>query len=224
MCCCPHRGEAALLVSIYSVAVSVALLSVLGFRGHQFGPGVSVLTTEILHQICLAIYAVSLTTSLLLLLGLLLPLRPLLLPWLAAHAILCVCLVTASLNYLVLYTQVECGNGDCTVLLGLSASLVIAVLVLLYCLYVVQDWLDMLTHDQGVKRRLAGESGLHIERTGGAAPPGPTPSLPSIAPSLPVPSAPSLAPTIREGASPPAPQTVFTRQPNTGFAIPQTSL
>ena len=24
----------------------------------------------------------------------------------------------------------------------------IAVLVLLYCLYVVQDWLDMLTHDQ----------------------------------------------------------------------------
>ena len=26
--------------------------------------------------------------------------------------------------------------------------LVVAVLVLLYCLYVVQDWLDMLTHDQ----------------------------------------------------------------------------
>ena len=24
----------------------------------------------------------------------------------------------------------------------------VAVLVLLYCLYVVQDWLDMLTHDQ----------------------------------------------------------------------------
>ena len=30
----------------------------------------------------------------------------------------------------------------------LQASLVVAVLVLLYCLYVVQDWLDMLTHDQ----------------------------------------------------------------------------
>ena len=29
-----------------------------------------------------------------------------------------------------------------------QASLVVAVLVLLYCLYVVQDWLDMLTHDQ----------------------------------------------------------------------------
>ena len=26
----------------------------------------------------------------------------------------------------------------------------VAVLVLLYCLYVVQDWLDMLTHDQVV--------------------------------------------------------------------------
>ena len=32
--------------------------------------------------------------------------------------------------------------------LVLQASLVVAVLVLLYCLYVVQDWLDMLTHDQ----------------------------------------------------------------------------
>jgi len=32
----------------------------------------------------------------------------------------------------------------------LQASLVVAVLVLLYCLYVVQDWLDMLTHDQVV--------------------------------------------------------------------------
>ena len=31
-----------------------------------------------------------------------------------------------------------------------QASLVVAVLVLLYCLYVVQDWLDMLTHDQVV--------------------------------------------------------------------------
>ena len=74
-----------------------------------------------------------------------------------------------------LYTQVDCDNNACTSLLGLSvslyslpftkrlphqflpfsmsfvqASLVVAVLVLLYCLYVVQDWLDMLTHDQVV--------------------------------------------------------------------------
>ena len=95
--------------------------------GHDFGPGVSTLTTELLHHVCLAVYAVcsvplfflyvelqithfkiypchyhdrhhnrqicnlqitnckmfqvSLTTSLLLFLGLLLPLRPLLLPW-----------------------------------------------------------------------------------------------------------------------------------------------
>ena len=86
---------------------------------------------------------VSLTTSLLLFLGLLFPLRPLLLPWLAAHALLCLCLVVASLNYLVgilkkmsiqisklckrycqvLYTQVDCDNNACTILLGLSVSL-----------------------------------------------------------------------------------------------------
>ena len=35
----------------------------------------------------------------------------------------------------------------------LQASLVVAVLVLLYCLYVVQDWLDMLTHDQVVHHK-----------------------------------------------------------------------
>ena len=46
-------------------------------------------------------FQVSLTTSLLLFLGLVLPLRPLLLPWLAAHALLALCLVVASLNYLV---------------------------------------------------------------------------------------------------------------------------
>ena len=83
----------------------------------------------------------------------------------------------------VLYTQVDCDNNACTSLLGLSvsltkawmlftqkiqslrfsspisnafflqASLVVAVLVLLYCLYVVQDWLDMLTHDQVLHHR-----------------------------------------------------------------------
>ena len=33
-------------------------------------------------------------------------------------------------------------------LASVQASLVLAVLVLTYCLYVVQDWLDMLNHDQ----------------------------------------------------------------------------
>ena len=82
-----------------------------------------------------------------------------------------------------LYTQVDCDNNACTILLGLSVSLtksldvihqkvpkdnapyspilnaflqtslIVAVLVLLYCLYVVQDWLDMLTHDQVVHHK-----------------------------------------------------------------------
>ena len=29
------------------------------FTGHDFGPGVSVLTTELLHHVCLAVYAVN---------------------------------------------------------------------------------------------------------------------------------------------------------------------
>lgn len=246
--CCPNRGEAALLVSIYSAAVSVSLLAVLGLRGHDFGPGVSVLTTELLHHVCLAVYAVSLTTSLLLFLGLLFPLRPLLFPWLAAHALLCLCLVVASLNYLVLYTQVDCDNNACTILLGLSASLVVAVLVLLYCLYVVQDWLDMLTHDQGVKKKLAamarsgrgGETAAalpssHQQSTLTPAPsastalasPAPLPSPPPLHASVPLPSAPPPPSTSSVNSSQrsrPLPKTVITRQPITGAPIPQTSL
>jgi len=244
--CCPNRGEAALLVSIYSAAVSVSLLAVLGLRGHDFGPGVSVLTTELLHHVCLAVYAVSLTTSLLLFLGLLFPLRPLLFPWIAAHALLCLCLVVASLNYLVLYTQVDCDNNACTILLGLSASLVVAVLVLLYCLYVVQDWLDMLTHDQGVKKKLAAmaRSGRGGEPAPAAASPqstltpgpsasttlaspAPLPSSPPLHASVPLPSAPPPPSTSSVNSSQrsrPLPKTVITRQPITGAPIPQTSL
>ncbi len=38
---------------------SIFLLAVLGLHGHEFGPGFSPFTTEILHQVCLAIYAVN---------------------------------------------------------------------------------------------------------------------------------------------------------------------
>ena len=60
-CCCLARSECVLAVSIYGVATSVALLSVLGLHGHDFGPGFSPFTTEILHQVCLATYAVTCT-------------------------------------------------------------------------------------------------------------------------------------------------------------------
>jgi len=43
-----------LAVSIYGVAASSALLSVLGLHGHNFGPGFSPFTTEILHQVTAA--------------------------------------------------------------------------------------------------------------------------------------------------------------------------
>ena len=68
-------------------------------------------------KVCLATYTVCLLTNLLLFLGLVLPLRPLLLPWLAAHSTLAVALTTAATHYLVLFTHTDC-SGDCTVLLG----------------------------------------------------------------------------------------------------------
>jgi len=60
---------------------------------------------------------VCLLTNLLLFLGLVLPLRRLLLPWLAAHSTLAVALTTAATHYLILFTHTDC-SGDCTVLLG----------------------------------------------------------------------------------------------------------
>jgi len=144
-------GESALLVSIYGVAVSVALLSVLGLRGHEFGPGVSPYTTDILHQVCLSVYGICLMTNLLLFLGLVLPLRPLLVPWLLGHTLLAVALGSASVYYLVLYVNTECG-GDCTVLLAYATSLVGAVIILTYCIYLVQDFFDVLKYEVKEKK------------------------------------------------------------------------
>ena len=101
-CCCLARSDCVLAISIYGVSISVALLSVLGLHGHDFGPGFSSVTTEILHNTALSVYAVCLVTNLLLFIGLLLPSpeRYLLVPWLASHTLLVVALMAASLYYL----------------------------------------------------------------------------------------------------------------------------
>ena len=117
-CCCLARSECVIAVSIYGISISAALLSVLGLHGHDFGPGFSIMAEDILHKVALSTYAVCLVTNILLLLGLLLPERLLLLPWLVSHLLLVVALLPAASYYLVLYTTVECWD-NCTVLLGL---------------------------------------------------------------------------------------------------------
>ena len=47
----------------------------------------------------------------------------------------------------VLYTSLLCLD-DCTVLLGYSISIIVAIITLLYCIYVVQDYFDALQHIQ----------------------------------------------------------------------------
>jgi len=149
-CCCLSRSECVLIISIYCIATSVALLSVLGLHGHHFGPGFSPFLTGILHNIFLTVYSVSLATSLLLFLGLLLPLRYLLVPWLVSHLLLCVSLSCFSLYYLILYSSVSC-EDSCSLLLVLSSCLVLAVVTLLYCIYVVQDIFDRLKYQEKVE-------------------------------------------------------------------------
>ena len=46
-----------------------------------------------------------------------------------------------------LYTSLLCLD-DCTVLLGYSISIIVAIITLLYCIYVVQDYFDALQHIQ----------------------------------------------------------------------------
>ena len=99
-CCCLARSDCVLAVSIYGIAVSVALLSVLGLHGHDFGPGFSVIASDILHKTALSTYTVCLLTNILLFLGLLLPERLLLLPWLVSHTLLVVALLPAASYYL----------------------------------------------------------------------------------------------------------------------------
>ncbi len=85
-------------------------------------------------------------TNLLLFLGLVLPLRPLLIPWLASHSLLSLALSSASVYYLVLYVLTdECGE-DCPILIGLACTLISAVIVLAYCIYLVQDYFDVLKY------------------------------------------------------------------------------
>ena len=113
---CLTRAECSLLLAIYGVSVSAALLSVLGLSGHQFGPGFSSSLTDILHHSCLIVYSVSLVTNLSLMVGLLLTLPWLLVPWLLAHSLLVLALAAASLYYLVKYTEEDC-SSDCYLLL-----------------------------------------------------------------------------------------------------------
>lgn len=183
MACCftLSRGETVLLVSVYGTAASVALLSVLGLHGHDFGAGFSTFTTDILHQVCLSVYGICLMTNLLLFLGLLLPLRPLLVPWLTSHVLLCLALTAFSCYYLILYVQTDCqswspctylkdtkyvtlplsdpsnfkvdvnclesGQVACNDLLGYSSSLVAALIILTYLIYLVQDFFDKLRYE-----------------------------------------------------------------------------
>ena len=168
-CCLATRSDCVLAISIYGVSISVALLSVLGLHGHDFGPGFSIVTTEILHKSALSVYAVCLVANIILFIGLVLPHteKLLLVPWLISHTLLVVTLMAASLYYLginiitfysrwlflvqfiisVLYTSLLCLD-DCTVLLGYSISIIVAIITLLYCIYVVQDYFDALQHIQ----------------------------------------------------------------------------
>ena len=167
-CCLATRADCVLAISIYGVSISVALLSVLGLHGHDFGPGFSSVTTEILHKTALSVYAVCLLANIILFIGLVLPRteKLLLVPWLVSHTLLVVALMAASLYYLgniihypqwlfrgirfvisVLYTSLLCLD-DCTVLLGYSISIIVAIITLLYCIYVVQDYFDALQHIQ----------------------------------------------------------------------------
>lgn len=49
--------------------------------------------------------------------------------------------------FLVLYTSLYC-EDDCILLLGYSISIILAIITLLYSLYIVQDFFDRLLHHQ----------------------------------------------------------------------------
>lgn len=153
-CCCLPRSDCVLAISIYGVSISVALLAVLGLHGHDFGPGFSNQTTEVLHKTSLSVYAICLSTNLLVFLGILMASSEkwFLIPWLVSHTLLVVALMAASLYYLVLYTTFVCLD-DCTILLGYSISIIVAIVTLLYCIYVVQDHFDVLVHQQKLKKK-----------------------------------------------------------------------
>ena len=101
-CCCLAQSDCVLVISIYGVSVSVALLSVLGLHGHDFGPGFSPITTEILHKTALSVYGICLLANILLFVGNLLTKhrKLFLIPWLVCHTLLVVALMAASLYYL----------------------------------------------------------------------------------------------------------------------------
>ena len=122
--CCLPRSDCVLAISIYGVSVSVALLSVLGLHGHDFGPGFSPVTTEILHKTALSVYAVCLITNIILFIGLILPHteKLLLVPWLVSHTLLVVALMAAEfvLEAFVVGVLVvtACAHGGSSLLCG----------------------------------------------------------------------------------------------------------
>lgn len=110
--CCLTRSDCVLVISIYGVSISVALLSVLGLHGHDFGPGFSDTTTNSLHITALSVYSVCLVTNILLFIGIILPYpeKFLLLPWLVSHTILAIALMALALYYLGEFKQTSMCN------------------------------------------------------------------------------------------------------------------
>ena len=80
----------------------------------------------------------------------------LLVPWLLSHSLLCVALGCVSLYYLVLFVDTECpaaGGLDCTSLLAYASTLVAAIVVLMYSIYLVQDFFDVLKYTTKTKSK-----------------------------------------------------------------------
>ena len=74
--------------------------------------------------------------------------RVLMLPWLGGQGVLALLLACLALYYLVLYPDSNCwgsnAGGDCTLLLWHSVIMVLSLMLLLYYIYIVSDFVGQL--------------------------------------------------------------------------------
>lgn len=149
-CWCIHISDGVLLIGIYGASFHAGLLVSQCTYGPTLTPSFPLdpSADTVIHPILITVHVLGCIVNTLLVLGACTSQRVLMLPWLAGQGLLALVLACLALYYLVLYPDSNCygsnSGGDCTLLLWHSVIMVLSLMLLIYYVYIVSDFVGQL--------------------------------------------------------------------------------